>query len=292
MRRSFVPICFLSAEVLLLLCCFFCDFCQLARQLAGGAAANAGPALLGRLLSEHMPGIDSLVKYAGIVLCFLHASVLRPQSMQAQALFVTLAADFFLLFTPLILPGLFFFCLVQLIYANGLSNPLRRVPLPTRKQSGGLCAATALLSLLELSGVPLPASLLSVTLAMLYAGLLLRNLVYAGRRMRRRKATDASLLFYGILLLLLGDMHVLLANPAHILAAGLPMPPLHEDIPLRASCAIWTLYLPSQILIACSCAPPMRSTHPRLPEASAFSRGSPPATIRALRQSDSPPMPH
>lgn len=255
MRRRFVLICFLSAEVLLLLCCFFCDFCQLARRLADDAAPAAGPALLGRLLSERLPGIDDLIKYGGIVLCFLQASALRPRNMQAQALFVTLAADFFLLFTPLILPGLFCFCIVQLIYAKGLSHPLRRMPLPTPGQSGSLIAATALLSLLELFVAPSPVSLLSAALAILYAGLLLRNLVYAGHRMRRRRTAGARLLFYGFLLLLLGDVHVLLANPAHILAAGVPVPPLPADIPLRASCAIWTLYLPSQMLMARSCCP-------------------------------------
>jgi hypothetical protein len=181
---------------------------------------------------------SSLLKYAGILLCLALALLLRrhawdrrDSTLLVSALFLTAAADLFLLLLNRPIPGLLVFCAAHLVYIRRY-RPAWFIPAAAAVLAAfaGLLAASSLVP-----GFPA-----KYALAGLYGALLLAVAVCAFRsslpRINRRLAAAGMALF------LLCDIHVVLFNT-------LPAGSLYDPY---ASFFMWLFYLPAQAALAVS----------------------------------------
>lgn len=183
---------------------------------------------------------SSSLKYAGMAVCLLLALCALPRAPHRRgcarlvlALCLTLAADYFLLFTRHFEVGVGLFCLAHLAH---LWRYRSSVLLPAALCTAAVFAACAVAALAGRRWLCLP------LLCVLYAALILTATVTAfhlpppwpGRRLR-----------LGMVLFLLCDVNVLLFNT---LPPGWP----HT----AASVLMWVFYLPAQYLLATSCLAP------------------------------------
>ena len=178
--------------------------------------------------------LSRYLKYASIWLCFLLALFLWKNSThQADNFFVcvalvfTLVADYFLLFTSRHELGVFFFCLVQLVY-------LRRLGAKNFKLSIYLAVAVFVFVALTTNDFNL------YVLATLYAYLIASHLV--ATCVTPLPKVNRTILQVALVLFILCDIHVALLNL---------LPTNHGYYPFTVI-ATWLFYLPSQLLLVLS----------------------------------------
>lgn len=201
---------FLMTEVLLYLSFLYCD-------IQGGSPV----------------GLSSLLKYAGICLCFLYSLAQKNDRRITLGLLFTVAADYFLLFTDRFLPGVLFFLCVQLCYFLWLQRGAWTL---VYSLIGKMIVSGALLAVLFASGVEVD-SLLAVTL---YYFLFLAENTVRGVRSGRR------LFAVGMCLFLLCDIQVGIFNMASYVPVFSESSLLYEI----AAVGMWACYLPAKVCIA------------------------------------------
>lgn len=182
------------------------------------------------------------LKYASIVLCLMLASSFALQSRNKRdsnyvvlALIFTMMADTFLLFTHHQITGVFFFCLVQLIYLKRYNSRFFKV---------GICFSViaAIVHLL------LPFQPLYV-IAGLYA-LLIGSCFLSTFHTKLPKFNLYSARI-GMFLFILCDIHVALYNQLSTSFSYYRF----------VTVAMWLFYLPSQFLLAMSASYPKVDHH-------------------------------
>lgn len=187
--------------------------------------------------------LDSdLLKYASVLLCFVNALLTGNESFEKKdtallqaAMFVTVIADSFLLFTNYYLLGVCLFCIVQLIYIIRHSR-YSKFHTNIFTLSGAVFMSVAVIEVMR-SGFVEKAIVIA---GCLYAFLTLFSVYTAFRaaQQKRYPKKTIALINVGLWLLLLCDINVALFNtiaPNHI--TGL---------------IIWFFYLPSQLLLSMS----------------------------------------
>ena len=182
---------------------------------------------------------NNFIKFAIIIICVAIAAAAarnahdkRDGAFQLAALCLTLAADFFLVLMFAYVPGVLFFCAVQLVY-------IRRF--------GGVRA-------LALAGAALilPAAFLIlygdllITVALIYAQLFLYNFVLMLRALPRFPRPNAVLILLGLSLFVLCDISVAIWNLGRMGVIG------NNELVFFANSAIWLFYAPSQVCLALS----------------------------------------
>lgn len=142
------------------------------------------------------------------------------------ALFLTFAADYFMVIKADNLTGLKFFCAVQALYCIKLISETQGKP-ASRAVSAPAAALTVSIFLSELFWIGL-----------IYACLFAMNLLLAFSAYRR---TGRKLFFIGLALFAVCDIHVFLFNYAGSAA-----------VRHYAEIALWFFYLPSQAVLSIS----------------------------------------
>jgi len=188
---------------------------------------------LDTFLSTSRTMLSLQLKYASMVFCFLLAVVLYKQSDNKKdskyvviALFFTLIADIFLLFTSNDIAGIFFFCLVQLTYLKRYNTKFFAVGLSL--------IPVAILVYLFAPIDPL------FVIAGFYAILILSCFISTFYTELPR--FNSICVRLGMFLFILCDIHVALFNQ-------LPRNVAYHQV---AAVAMWFFYLPSQLLISLS----------------------------------------
>ena len=196
--------------------------------------------------------LSNIVKFTSILLCFISAVVLSfpvtqksPYVLYVIAIFCTLLADFFLLFTVHYPIGIFIFCIVQLLYHFYLfgSNKLAQYLIIP---SLGTVIVLLFLNVSPMWVTYLQANVAVVVPACFYILLLLINIVTCVFS-KRVKGKQRFLLLLGFLLLFVCDLQVGYSNIYDTLdvANHSLLRKLYE-----ISClGMWIFYLPSQILL-------------------------------------------
>lgn len=177
--------------------------------------------------------MSSILKYIFVISCFLLCLIRNfaflydtQVSLLLFALFFTVCADYFLIFTDKILTGILLFVLVQLCYWFFLGGTWISL------QKGLLLLTLFLLPLAYFSEI-------LIFPAVLYLGCLCANIRLA---QKHKKYSALS----GLTLLFLCDVHLGLANL-----------PLYISLPSSACYSfaariLWFFYLPSQLLLSLS----------------------------------------
>jgi len=185
------------------------------------------------LFSNSMHQLSTNLKYASIVMCFLLAISLHWQSVNRQdsryvvvALALTLVADWFLLFTNNNIAGIFWFCLVQLVYLKRCHKPLFQLGIVVATCAVMVDFLTAFRSLHVIAG--------------LYALLIIACLIATFKTTLPK--FNLRCVQIGMLLFVLCDLHVALLNRL----------PATNNYRAFAVVAIWLFYLPAQCLLALS----------------------------------------
>ena len=187
--------------------------------------------------------LDSdLLKYASVLLCFVNALLTGKESFEKKdtallqaAMFVTVIADSFLLFTNYFLLGVCLFCIVQLIYIIRHSR-YSKFQTNIFNLSGAVLISVALIWVMS-SGIGEKAIAIA---GCLYAFLTFFSVytAFGAAKQKHYPKKTIALINAGLWLLMLCDINVALYNtiaPNHI--TGL---------------LIWFLYLPSQLLLSMS----------------------------------------
>jgi hypothetical protein len=185
---------------------------------------------------------SELLKYTSVLLCFANALMTGKESFEKKdaallqaAMFVTVIADSFLLFTGYYFLGVCLFCMVQLIYIIRHSR-YSQVHLKTYCLSGAIFMLVAVIAVVS-SGVSGKAIAIA---GCLYAFLTLSSLhaAFGAAKLKRYPKRTIALINAGLWLLMLCDVNVALYNTIasnHI--TGL---------------LIWFFYIPSQLLLSMS----------------------------------------
>ncbi|MCJ7834245.1 hypothetical protein MUB23_02395 [Cuneatibacter sp. NSJ-177] len=193
----------------------------------------------------HLPEALSFLRYASILFCFSYAMTARvpaksasgsPEQSRnfplAQALFFTVCADYFLVFSNRYLPGILFFLLVQNMYRRFL-----RAPFPF-----WFCCGSAAMGILLLFSrlYRFPFDSVSAFSAF-YAGCLLANLAFSLKK-------GPGWFSLSLTLLLFCDFHVALGHLSDYLAS--PFPGWLAGWVGATPFLIWGFYLPAQVILA------------------------------------------
>lgn len=189
------------------------------------------------------------IKYLFILFCFFLCLIRNYRFLYVPrtcfrilALFFTVCADYFLLFTDRYLTGVFLFCIVQYCYSVYLGSCYSFTG--SRNVFTGNCSVFLPMSLLP---VFVYADSI-VLLSLLYILYLCMNIYHAYR-------TEKHWFMTALILMLLCDIHVGLANlPFYLTLPSNTL--LHTWCSLSAH-ILWVFYLPSQLMLA-SIAEPCR----------------------------------
>lgn len=200
--------------------------------------------VLDRSSFPYLPQALSYLRYASILFCFSYALMAsepkvtkenapeKTKPMLIQALFFTVCADYFLVFSTHYLPGILFFILVQNAYRRFLSAPF----------TYWFCCGSAVMGifLLVTRFFPIPFDFVN-TFSAFYGGCLLANLLYSAKK-------GPGWFTLSLTLLLLCDFHVALGHLFFYRSAFYPSWLIHwiDLTPFL----IWGFYLPAQILLA------------------------------------------
>ena len=228
------------------------------------------------LFWPHMTLLSSLLKYTGIILCFLYAlrsfepiwiqqfsspkrifpffkSLCRDANRSFILLlsfFAVLFSDYFLLFTNHAMAGVLLFALIQILYFIYHSG-VRKIPL-----FWGLSLLPALPLSFIFTGIFRLHGLLPVAGA-IYISMLLVNIIFAVRITVICKTPAHVLFAAGLILYLLCDINVGLINAGAFFSIHTPHSlDILTTLPFRRICAffVWFFYLPAQVLAALSLA--------------------------------------
>ena len=197
---------------------------------------------------------STILKFLGIVLCFLYA-LLRVEKknqdtiLMTFALFFTVCADVCLLLTDYYNMGLLFFCMVQVIYFIRI----RRYDQRKISSALGLRGAFFGLVLILIFFLEIPVDVLLI-LTMFYFINICSNTIASLRANRideRSKGEHSKhqwkLYTVGMVLFLLCDINVGIYN----ISSYLPLEnSFYQRIYSIAMIAMWFFYLPAQVLIA------------------------------------------
>lgn len=194
---------------------------------------------------NHLPEALSFLRYASILFCFSYVMTARAPAESAagapeqsrklplvQALFFTVCADYFLVFSTHYLPGILFFLLVQNMYRRFLHAPL----------TFWFCCGSAAMGLLllfsRLYGFPFD----SVSaFSAFYGGCLLANLAFSLKK-------GPGWFSLSLTLLLFCDFHVALGHLSRYLSS--PFPGWLAGWIGATPFLIWGFYLPAQVILA------------------------------------------
>ena len=187
--------------------------------------------------------LDSdLLKYASVLLCFVNALLTGKESFEKKdtallqaAMFVTVIADSFLLFTNYYFLGVCLFCMVQLIYIVRHSR-YSKVHTNIFNLSCAVFMSAAVVWIMS-SGLVEKAIAIA---GCFYAFLTLFSVYTAFRAAQQKRYPKKmiALINVGLWLLMLCDINVALYNTiSHYHITGL---------------IIWLFYLPSQLLLSMS----------------------------------------
>ena len=185
------------------------------------------------------------LKYASVVFCFLLAGSFHFSSANKKdskyvviALFFTLIADVFLLFTTQRLTGVLVFCFVQLVYLKRYDNRFFLTGL-------GLVSVSNLVYIFSgFSALHVAAGLYAVLIVLCFSATFFGVAARAFSAFRLRCVRSAMVLF------ILCDVHVALYN--YIGSTS----PYYRVVTV----AMWLFYLPSQLLLALSAWHPKKKT--------------------------------
>lgn len=178
----------------------------------------------------------TILKYGGLVLCFLHALVYtRRDTFLVIALFLTLIADGILVFDNVSEIGVLVFIFVQLAHLLRFSIIRRASPLIPIL----LTALIAVAGFIQ-KGIPI-----MFVLAMAYGVLMFTNIYEAYRWYRLDRSGVARCALFGFILFFLCDLSVGLSYVTA--TATLP-----HTVTILASYFAWMFYLPAQVLITLS----------------------------------------
>lgn len=189
-------------------------------------------------------GVSSMIKYEGIILCFLYVILGKRKERSGYivaGLFFTAVSDYFLLFTDSYAAGMLSFCVVQTIYCIYCSKNLKRYIL---KEVIQLCIIGAIL-LGGSIGLQIEFDVVLV-LSIYYFVHLVSNVLYSWFHSKEGK--EKKLFAIGMTLFLLCDIHVAIFNAGSYLSFGFST--VYQKIYEIATIAMWFYYLPSQVLIA------------------------------------------
>lgn len=201
---------------------------------------------------EHLDSQSSFLKILSIFICFVTSMIItwplyknELSSLLVGATFLTLLADFFLLFTSQYALGVFLFALVQLCYHLHLYG-FKRLPLFLLIPSLG-----TVILLITLSRIPIVAPFLHkniavITVASYYFLCLLMNTISVLFCTTLRFSLRL-ILFTGFILLLICDLQVGYKLCYEI--SGLSFGTLGQALYRYTSTGMWLFYLPSQVLL-------------------------------------------
>lgn len=197
-------------------------------------------------LATDSAGLSNILKYSGVVICFFNALYgflrgkdIRERAVITAALFFTVCADSFLLFTRHFTIGMIFFCVTQTLYMFLLAPRNRRI---------GTVAAAAVGALILFAAVDTPFSVrILIAEVFYYASLFASNTYHAWKTYRRTPVRTNLLLALGLTLFVLCDISVLYRNAYEMLNlfSVIPEPTYRAAVFLS-----WIFYLPSQVLIS------------------------------------------
>lgn len=203
---------------------------------------------LGLVFSFAGPAFSSILKYISICSVFAGAVYLEIKKKTVQtrilcaALAFTVFADYFLLFTEDMLPGLCSFCIVQIFYMY-----LTDVRFGIKKQRLGLSALIALgiflliwMIIRNFRGAPEP---MLIAIVIFYAVLFVSNIILCIKIRHFDRFTIGMLLFFAC------DINVLLYNLPLFFSLGEGFRFFCLNI---AAFLMWFFYLPGKILIVSS----------------------------------------
>jgi len=183
---------------------------------------------------------NNIVKFTIIVICFIMAATnrdglnKRDRRLLTAAMAATLAADFFLVLIFAYLPGLVFFCAVQMVYAVRCSGKRILLFMP----------AVLVIPVVFFAY----ADDILITLAITYAQLFIISYACMIKALWRGRfpKPNSVLIFVGMTLFVLCDVNVALWNLGHM-----GFITNHQVINF-ASGAMWLFYAPSQVCLALS----------------------------------------
>jgi len=215
-----------------------------------------------------------ILKYISIICCglisfYLYFFVQRNavRLYICVAMFFTVTADFFLLFTENLVPGLISFSVVQSVYLVLLNKVANRTPkvgrLENRGKIGrGLYKRNGLILLLRVLAAALAGAFLKtvdsdnallLTLVVFYALSFISNIIFAaGICFGRRHGEDelrVGVFLAALILFALCDINVLLYNAKAFVAIDSEWFNAYLKF---AGTAMWLFYLPSQVMIVLS----------------------------------------
>jgi len=186
--------------------------------------------------------LSNALKYASVFLCFTNALLTGNNCFEKKdaaflkaAMFVTAAADIFLLFTDYFIAGILLFCIVQVIYVarhNRYSKSNTKIYLVI----GAEVMAAAFVAV-GISGISEKTLVLSGCLYALLSAFSL-NAAFRACKSERFPAKNVFLINAGLWLLLLCDVNI-------FLSAAFPADYLSQRLE-------WLFYLPSQVLLSYS----------------------------------------
>ncbi|WP_434311593.1 hypothetical protein [Hominifimenecus sp. rT4P-3] len=200
--------------------------------------------VLDRASFPYLPQALSYLRYASILFCFSYALMAsetkkrkenayeKATPLLTQALFFTVCADYFLIFSNYYLPGILFFILVQNTYRRFLSAPF----------AYWFCSGSAMMGILLLASRFFPIAFDFVNaFSAFYGGCLLANLLYSAKK-------GPGWFTLSLTLLLLCDFHVALGHLFFYPSALYPSWLITWTS--LTPFLIWGFYLPAQILLA------------------------------------------
>lgn len=194
---------------------------------------------------NHLPEALSFLRYSSILFCFSYVMTARipaestagtPEQSRnlplTQALFFTVCADYFLVFSNRYLPGILFFLLVQHMYRRFLHAPF----------TFWFCCGSAAMGLLLLFSRLYSFPFDSVgAFSAFYAGCLLANLAFSLKK-------GPGWFSLSLTLLLFCDFHVALGHLSDYLTS--PFPDWLARWVSATPFLIWGFYLPAQVILA------------------------------------------
>lgn len=186
--------------------------------------------------------LSGALKYASVLLCLANALMTGKESLEKKdaaflkaAMFVTVSADYFLLFTDLYIAGILLFCAVQAIYIARHSR-YSKSSIKNCVVIGFELMAASLVAV-GVSGIREKTLVLT---GCLYAFLTVCSLHTAFNviKSKRYAARNATLINAGLWLLMLCDINIFLsfAVPSNSISPYLE----------------WLFYLPSQLMLSFS----------------------------------------
>ena len=197
-------------------------------------------------LTDCLPGLSDPVKYSGIILCFVNSLIFfvkkrgTDRLIITAALFFTVCADAFLLFTGEFLPGLVFFCVVQTLYSVYTVSDEKQLLIlliPLVLATGIICIFYDV------------ADIFLFALLIYYAFAFALNTYRSWKNYKKHPSVTGLLFAIGLSLFVMCDLNVLFRNAYEMLNLQASLPKWTYFVAMFFT---WVFYLPAQVLISIS----------------------------------------